>query len=213
MIKVLNQYFPGRLFVLLVTENVLILLGIWAGVSYQMSGRGMSFLAYPVLLGKAFLVTVICQFCLYYADIYDLRTMSSRIEVLMKVMQALGAAALILSSLFYFVPETRIGAGIVEVSILGIVLVILLWRIFIEWLNRAYGAGERVLLVGSGNAVHALTRELRQRPDLPISLIGSVSDSANSHGLSGVPLLGSLEDLGRIIAEKSPTRLIIALKE
>src|SRR5437588_9891585 len=137
MIKVLNQYFPGRLFDLLVTENMLILLGIWACVSYQISGRCMSFLAYPVLFGKAFLVNVICQFCLYYADIYDLRTMSSRIEVLMRVMQALGAAALILAALFYFFPEARLGAGIVEVSILGIVLVILLWRLFIEWLNGA----------------------------------------------------------------------------
>src|SRR5438270_870044 len=213
MIKVLNQYFAGRLFVLLVTENMLILLGIWAGVSYQMSGRSMSVLAYPALFGKAFLVTVICQVCLYYADIYDLRTISSRIEVLMRVMQALGAAALILAALFYFVPDTRLGAGIVETSLLGIVLVILLWRIFIEWLNRAYGAGERILLIGSGASVYALTRELRNRPDLPISVIGSVSESEAGSAFAGIPMLGSLNDLGRIISETKPSRLIVALKE
>jgi len=27
--KILNQYFPGRVFVLLFTENALILLGVW----------------------------------------------------------------------------------------------------------------------------------------------------------------------------------------
>src|SRR5437588_6503363 len=212
MIKVLNQYFAGRLFVLLITENVLILLGIWAGVSYQMNGRGMSVLAYPVLFGKAFLVTVICQFCLYYADIYDLRTMSSRMEVLLRVMQALGAAALILAALFYLFPETWLGAGIVETSLLGIVLVILLWRIFIEWLNRAYGAGERILLIGSGASVYALTRELRNRPDLPISVIGSVSESEGGSGFAGIPTLGTLDELARIISETKPTRLIFALK-
>ena len=213
MITVLNQYFPGRLFVLLATENLLILLGIWAGVAYHTGGQHVSLITYPTLFGKALLITVICQFCLYYADIYDLRTMSSRIEVLMRVMQALGVAALILATLFYFFPETRLGAGIVETSLLGIVLAILVWRIFIEWVNRAYGAGRRILLVGSGASVQALTRELRLRSDLPLTVIGSVSDAGVTQGFAGVPLLGSLEDLGRIIEETKPDQLIIALKE
>jgi sugar transferase (PEP-CTERM system associated) len=213
MIKVLNQYFPGRLFVLVATENILIMLGIWAGIVYRTGGQSISLLDHPTLFGKALLITVICQFCLYYGDIYDLRTMSSRMEVLMRVMQALGAAALILAALFYFLPETRLGTGIVETSILGIISVILVWRIFIEWLNRAYGAGERLLLVGSGDAGQALTRELRQRPDLPIRMLGAVSDTGDSHGLTGLPLLGSLDDLCQIVAETKPTRLIIALKE
>ncbi len=32
MVKILNQYFPGRVFLLLVTENILIILGIWVAV-------------------------------------------------------------------------------------------------------------------------------------------------------------------------------------
>ena len=54
MIKVLNQYFPGRLFVLMVTENVLILLGIWAAISYHMRSVTFSIAEYPNLFGKAF---------------------------------------------------------------------------------------------------------------------------------------------------------------
>src|SRR5215831_6902715 len=150
MIKVLNQYFPGRLFVLLLTENVLILLGIWAAVAYNTGSLTLTLLGHPQVFGKIFLVTVVCQICLYYGDIYDLRSIGSRVEVLFRVLQALGVAALILASVFYVIPEVRLGSGIIEVSLIGIVLAILSWRILIEWLNRAYGAGERILLVGAG---------------------------------------------------------------
>lgn len=214
MIKVLNQYFPGRLFVLLVTENVLILLGIWVGISYHMGTLRFSMADYPNLFGKAVLITVICQFCLYYADIYDLRNIGSKIEICLRVMQALGAAALILATLFYFFPEMRLGAGIVETALLAIVFGILMWRIFVEWLNRAYGAGERILLVGSGIAVQNLTRELRGRPDLPLNLLGVVEEEVvTSPTLNGLTSLGTLDDLQRVIEEAKPDRLIIALKE
>ena len=215
MIKVLNQYFPGRLFVLLVTENVLILLGIWVGISYHMGTLRVPSGEYPNLFMKALTITAICQFCLYYADIYDLRNIGSKMEICLRVMQALGSAALILATIFYFFPEMRLGAGIVETALLTIVFGILMWRIFVEWLNRAYGAGERILMVGSGNAVQALTRELRGRPDLPITLVGLVEEDAHvtPSALSGLAPMGSLRDLARIIEESKPDRLIIALKE
>jgi len=215
MIKVLNQYFPGRLFVLLATENLLILCGIWVGITYHMGSVRLSLAEYPNLFPKVLLITVICQFCLYYADIYDLRNIGSNVEICLRVMQALGAAALILATLFYFFPELRLGAGIVETALLAIVGGILLWRIFVEWLNRAYGVGERILLVGSGAPLQSLTRELRGRPDLALNLLGVVEEEtgASSNALSGLNSLGTLDELQRILEESKPDRLIIALKE
>ncbi len=215
MIKVLNQYFPGRLFVLLVTENALILIGIWAAISYHVGDVRGSLLSYPVLYGKVFLITFVCQACLYYADIYDLRSIGSRTEVMLRVLQALGVAALLLAALFYMVPATRLEAGIVETSLLAIVLLILLWRIFVEWLNRAYGAGERILLVGSGESLQALTRELHQRQDLPIKIIGAIPEenAGDQPELSQLQVMGTLDNIGDVITQTRPDRVIIALKE
>jgi sugar transferase (PEP-CTERM system associated) len=215
MIKVLNQYFPGRLFVLLVTENVLILLGVWAAIAYHVGGATLALMSYPVLYGKALLITAICQCCLYYSDIYDLRNIGSRVEVALRVLQALGVAALILAFLFYLVPSARLGAGIVETSLLAIVLFILMWRVFMEWLNRAYGPGENILLVGSSNSVQALTRELALRRDLPLTVIGAVAEEgAEAEGhMDGVTTLGKLADLEQILEEHKPDRVIIALRE
>ncbi|HUS18598.1 MAG TPA: sugar transferase [Terriglobales bacterium] len=212
MIKVLNQYFPGRLFVLLVTENVLILLAIWATVTFQMGSSAI--VAHPALFLKALVVTVICQLCFYYADIYDLRTVGSKLEVFFRLMQALGAAAILIAGLFIVFPDMRMGERVVEISILATVFTILLWRFLVEWLNRAYGGGERILLVGSAAAVEDLAREIKLRPDLPIELLGNVSENEEVHtSVEGLNDLGSLSHLESIISETAPDRVIIALKE
>lgn len=215
MIKVLNQYFPGRLFVLIVTENMLIFMGIWAAIAIHVGSVRISLLSYPGLFGKATLITVVSQACLYYADIYDLRSASSRAEVLLRVLQALGVASIILATIFYVFPQLRLGSGIVETSLFMIVSAILVWRILVEWVNRAYVAGERVLLVGSGNVVQQLAREVRLRKDLPINLLGSVVEAGLEYSdtMAGIPALGGLDELNRIVESSKPDRLVIALRE
>lgn len=212
MIKVLNQYFPGRLFVLLVTENVLILLAIWGTLTFQLGTSEI--VAHPSLFLKALVVTGICQLCFYYADIYDLRAVTSKVEVFFRLLQALGAAAILLAGLFLLFPDMRMGEKVVEISILATVFTILLWRFLVEWLNRAYGGGERILLVGSAKAVQDLAREIKNRPDLPIELLGTVSEHEEEHStLEGLRDLGTLSHLESIITENAPDRLIVALKE
>src|SRR5438067_11726503 len=50
------------------------------------------------VLPKALLIAYTCQLCLYYGDLYDdPRLVADRRELLVRLMQALGAAALILS--------------------------------------------------------------------------------------------------------------------
>lgn len=212
MIKILNQYFPGRLFILLVTENALILLGIWIAFSF-FRGFEQADLSFSVLFGKVVMITAICQLCLYYADIYDLRSITSRLDVVLRVLQALGAAALILAALFYLVPEFRLGQGIVETSLVAVVVIILMWRILLEWLNRAYGGGEKLLMVGSGNLVLKLTEVLSKRTDLPIQLLGVVAEGTPGERQAGAQVLSGIEDLERTITEQKPDRIVIALRE
>jgi sugar transferase (PEP-CTERM system associated) len=214
MVKLLNQYFPGRLFILLVTENLLILGGVWAVIAYQV-GRRIPFtpISDPVFFTKAFLITVICQCCLYYADTYDLRYLRSRTELILRMLQAFGAAALLLAALFYLVPAARLGEGIVEFALIAILSSIVCWRVVIEWLNRAYGAGERVVLAGSSPGIVELSRVLSTRKDLPIHVCGVVTEAAQWPIDHSVKALGSLEDLESVLNEIKPKRLIIGLRE
>jgi sugar transferase (PEP-CTERM system associated) len=213
MIKILNRYFPGRLFVLLITENLLILVGLWVALAFRMGNLRVPVSDYTIVVSKALIVTFICQICFFYADLYDLRTITSKLHIVVRLLYGLGAASLIISVLLYVVPDIGFEKGIIEASIVASIFLILSWRMLLEWLNRAYTPGERVLLVGSGNTAHNLALEVRQRRDLPIKLVGAVSEQPDGESVAGLECLGSLDKLQEIIERSSPNRLVIALKE
>src|SRR6266481_2674311 len=100
MAKGLLQPVTWRSGTLVLLESSLIVAAVITGSyvvlgpqAWQMDvGRGA--------LPKALLIAYICQFCLYYTDLYDdPRVGGDRRELLVRLMHALGATALILSAL------------------------------------------------------------------------------------------------------------------
>lgn len=209
MIKVLNQYVPVRLLVLLVTENLLILL-TWTVVEFQVGEWDIT--TYPGLIVWALVATAVCQLCLYYVDIYDLRSVGSRSEVFFRLVQGLGAATLLLAGMFLFIPDMKLNDRVVGIAIVATVFVLLIWRLAAYGLTRAYGTNERVLLVGSSDTVRKLALAVNRRPDLPIELLGVVSES-DKNPMEGLHHLGTLSQLESIIDETAPDRVILALEE
>ena len=55
-------------------------------------------------LWKIVLVTVVCQLCLYYNDFYDLTLVHSNRELIVRLLQAVGAASIVLAALYFTVP-------------------------------------------------------------------------------------------------------------
>ena len=214
MVKILNQYFPGRVFLLLVTENILIILGIWVAVSLQ-TGWGAFGLPDSALVSKALLITAVCQICLYFNDLYDLKSIHSRAQILVRALESFGVASIILALIYLVVPQARFGRGVVETTVLAVALVILLWRVLIEWVHRIYGAGDRILVIGTGAHAAELTRQIAARPDLHLQVTGLVSVNGVGPEVAtlGAPYLGQLEKLKDIVDRAKPDRVVIALEE
>src|SRR5688572_29174369 len=211
MFKAFNQYFPHQLLILLVSESVLILL-IWGGVAFQFGAWDAMTL--PSLIFRALVATAICQLCLYYADGYDLRSIRSRGEVFFRLIQALGAATLLLAISLLFLPEAGQNERVVEVAILASAGVLLIWRLTVDGVSRAYGASERILLVGSSEGIKKLAREVKLRPDLPIELLGIVAEKDQTdEAVEGLRPLGVLPCLETVIEQTRPDLVILGLRE
>jgi len=215
MMKILNQYYPGRVLVLLFTENVLIILGVWVATCIYTGRFYLTLLYYPALFGKALLITLVCQVCFYFNDLYDLKSISSPLQIVARLLKSLGVASLILALLYLLIPATRFGSGIVETSVIGIALLVLLWRVLLDWFNRVYAPGDRILIVGTGPHAQSLARQVDGRPDLHMKVIGLVSENgvAPKSSSSGIACLGRLEALSQIAAEAKPDRIVIAVEE
>ena len=69
---------------------------------------------------KIVLVVGVCQLCLYYADLYELRGLTSFRDLLVRLLQALGATSLILAGIYYWSPDWIIGRGVFLISVVFI---------------------------------------------------------------------------------------------
>jgi FlaA1/EpsC-like NDP-sugar epimerase len=72
---------------------------------------------------------------------------------------------------------------------------------------------KRVLIIGAGNAGEQLLREIRNNPGLSYDVVGFIDDMPSKYHrtLHGVPVLGAIQDLKRVIKEHIVEQVIIAI--
>ncbi|MEK6228443.1 MAG: sugar transferase [Actinomycetota bacterium] len=77
-------------------------------------------------------------------------------------------------------------------------------------LHRSVELRQRVLIVGSGMVAGQVARKLRAHVQFGLVPVGLLDDELHPVGIPGVPWLGSLADLPRVIEEQGVDRVIIA---
>src|ERR1700687_43857 len=76
--------------------------------------------AFHITLGSPWriaLVTVVCELCFYYNDLYDLPLLHSNTELIVRVLQSAAAAAIVLAVVTALIPALIIGHGILITSL------------------------------------------------------------------------------------------------
>jgi sugar transferase (PEP-CTERM system associated) len=165
-------------------------------------------------LAKTLLVAGVAQACLYYADLYNLRLVSDRRELFIRIIQALGAASFILAALYFWFPVLVIGRGVFMIAAGLVVTLVVGWRLLFEWLSRRVRPRERLLLVGTNAAAVALAEELfDRRQELGVEIVGFIDpDPARV----GAPVLnpgvvGTVEDIPSIVRARAVDRVVVSL--
>jgi sugar transferase (PEP-CTERM system associated) len=158
----------------------------------------------------------VSQVCLYYAELYDLRIVSDRRELFVRIVQALGAAAFILAAIYFWFPRMIIGRGVFFVAAFLVLALVVGWRVVFEWLTRRVTPHERLLLVGTSPAAVALAREIHERrQELGVEIVGFVdSDPA----MIGEPIInpgviGTVEDIPSIVRARGVDRVVVSLAD
>ena len=86
-------------------------------------------------------------------------------------------------------------------------------RVFYERSLRDVRHREHALIVGAGEAGAALARQLWRTPDANLRPAGFVDEDATLRGghIEGVPILGGLGDIGRVVEERGIDQILVAL--
>ena len=212
MARVLNQRVPWRTAALIAGESVLIVGAVGLSASVRLGTD--AWMVQQGYLAKALLVAVVCQLCLYYGDLYDLRVVSDRRELLVRLLQSLGAAALLLASAYALLPGLVMARGVFVLAALFVITVVTGWRVALEWVSGV-APRERLLLVGTGPAAVVLARELYQRKELGVEIVGFVDTDPARVGMPVINpgVIGTIDDIPAIIHSHSVDRVVVSLAE
>jgi len=76
---------------------------------------------------------------------------------------------------------------------------------------RDQGSGLATLIVGAGSAARTLMRDLRDCPDYGLRPVGLLDDDPGIRAVYGVPVLGALADMRRVVRERRIAVVVIAI--
>lgn len=164
---------------------------------------------------KITLATVVCALILYFYDLYDFTVMGNRRELMLRLVQALGIAWALLALLFYFVPPLLIGRGVSVISVPLVLVLLLSWRVLIHYLTGHPEIGEKILVVGTGQAARETAEAIFERRDAGYRIVGFVTENGIKPNtkIGETSVLGTTEELERIVHKEKIDRIVIAVRE
>lgn len=208
-LKVCNKYLPMRRLALVSLESLLILGTLWLAGYLRYRNDGTP-LAAEALWLKSILIVAAVQLSLYYFDLYDLRVFRNSLELLIRLLQALGVSSVGLAVLYYFFPGLIIGRGIFILSLGFMGGVIVAWRMLYNRMLKARGLDEKILILGCGALSDCITREIAEQADTGFKVIGLIAASPDGRG---APIVGTAAQLAEVARREKVHRIIVALEE
>ena len=212
MAKGLIQAANWRSTTLIMSESALITGAVAASAYLRVGGQ-----AWPTvvaeMLPKALVITSVCQVCLYYRDLYDdPHVAKNRAELLIRTLQALGVTLFILAAVYTLFPWLTVARGVLAPAAALAVGAVIAWRFVFGWVTQQVGPRERLLLVGTSSAALALARELHDRVEAGVQIVGYVDPEANPSDLTGpLAFLGTVEDIPALVRARGVDRVVVSL--
>ena len=163
---------------------------------------------------KIALITGLCQLCFYYNDLYDLTIVHSSRELLIRLLQAAGAASILVALLYLVMPSLALSNGIFVSSLVIFLIAIIAWRLLFNRLAYASHLEERVLIVGTGATARMVARQIQSQHDFGYRVIGYIDEAPDrGTGVLNPATLGVAEDIPRIVEHYDVDRIVVGLSD
>jgi exopolysaccharide biosynthesis polyprenyl glycosylphosphotransferase len=166
------------------------------------------------VVGQALLVSLCCIVASSWSGLYDFRIVRRFGMFASRLVQSFGLALILLVSFWALFPRMRMVPDPFPWSLLIGAGLLLPLRAASLGIMRSRSFAERVLILGGAPLARSLIAEIEAEPHSRYIIVGVVDEGrASERSPSRYPLLGPLEDLGKIIQEVHPDRIIVAVDD
>jgi Undecaprenyl-phosphate glucose phosphotransferase len=162
-------------------------------------------------------INIIWLFIFKENKLYEPKRGSSRINEFIAIVKSVTIGVIILTGLlFFYRGDSYSRLVVVCFWVINIILLQLsrsLVRSYLSWLRRRGYNLRHVLIIGAGNLGRQIAVKLESRPGLGYKVAGFLDDDRSKQGveIDGVKVLGTSEDLVKIVSEHGIDEVIIAL--
>lgn len=214
MIQLFNVYFPARTLLLLALDGLLVTFALALSTLAWFEGDAVLAFGSSLDYARILLASAACLLCMHYYDLYDSLVLSSLFEMRARILQALGTVCILLAVVYFAYPPIQVSRGPLAIWAVVAGLGLIGWRTLFLSSCRAKWLKRRAVILGTGPLYELLRNEIVQRPELGLELIGFVEDKdAVPEGVNGLPRLGNLEDLGKVVRQRRVESVVLALGE
>ena len=165
---------------------------------------------------RVLLIVLVCQLCLHYADLYDLRTIPTKRDLISGVMRAIGATSIILGMAYWLFPLLVVQQGVFLLSAALAIVMVMAWRSLFDVTISHLAPRERLLLVGTGPGAVVLARELfARRHEIGVEIVGFVDPDPARVGAPVINpgVVGTIDDIPALISRMSVDRVVVSLSD
>jgi sugar transferase (PEP-CTERM system associated) len=166
-------------------------------------------------LWKVGIVTGLCLLCLYYNDCYDLTIVRSSRELVIRLMQAVGMASILVALIYLALPSLVVADGAFLTSAAIFLFGILFWRLAYNQIAMLQPLGERVLIVGTDPTAQTVARQVLAQQDFPYEIVGFIDQDPGRVGerLVNPSIIGTPADIQRLVSKHNVDRIFVGLSD
>jgi FlaA1/EpsC-like NDP-sugar epimerase len=166
VLRIFNKYIPFHKLAFFLIDSIFIMGTVMLGAYLPFWGDPTRFVTYGYLFPKTLLIMATIQLSLYYFDLYDFKIFRSNLELVIRLLQSLGVASIVLAVIYHLFSNLIIGRGIFLISLGFMGGVIVSWRIIYNYILRTRQLDQKVMIIGSGGLAKNIAREILDREDI-----------------------------------------------
>ena len=177
MLRIFKKYYPIRILFFVIGEALVMFTSVLMAAWLIQGADGFkldNWLFFQILF-----ITIVCQVCLYYNDLYDFNVARSFNEMSLQLLQAISVAAVLLVIVCLIFPTFTINARIILLGVSFLILLIASWRYgYLLILNQGL-FNQKILLVGSGDLTRKIKKEISARKDCGYTIAFEIPEAAD----------------------------------
>ena len=164
---------------------------------------------------KALVIAIVFQLSLHLNDLYHFQGKQFSYKFLGRLLRAVVFGILAACVIFFLFPMMNIWRSVFAWNLIFASLFVFVWHATIRYYLQVRLPQTNLLVLGDSELAVDAVREILDRPELSIKVIGFVTDTSCDVDITGVDakIIGNYDDFPSLVSEHNVNHIIVGLSD